>query len=369
MSTVTKVVARKPKRVKAQRVAAYCRVSTDTTKQGLSLENQEAHYQALIEAHENWNLVGIFHDDGISGTKMDKRQGLANLLTACEESRVDLVITKSISQLARNTTDCLHIVRKLKNLKIPIIFERENINTSSMDGELMLTVLSSLAQDESTSISKNIKLGIRHRAESGVYHHSFAPYGYRKVGKDLVIDPEQSQVVKRIFKRYNDGLSVEKIVNQLNADGIIPQRGKQWYGSTVRGMLKNPTFTGTLALGQTETNDRYNRVRHYDPDSWLLITNHHPAIVDQATFDQAQQTMRLKAGIRKKADYHQHYPFTKLITCAHCGSNFKRHKNGTASYWVCTKHLRDTKSCPITAVREEKITLAWLTMMNKLHFS
>lgn len=142
MSTVTKVVARKPKRVKAQRVAAYCRVSTDTTKQGLSLENQEAHYQALIEAHENWNLVGIFHDDGISGTKMDKRQGLANLLTACEESRVDLVITKSISQLARNTTDCLHIVRKLKNLKIPIIFERENINTSSMDGELMLTVLS-----------------------------------------------------------------------------------------------------------------------------------------------------------------------------------------------------------------------------------
>ena len=177
MSTITKIQGYQ-RDVKQLRVAAYCRVSTDNIEQLESLENQRSHYQKYINNHPNWELAKIYYDEGISGTKLTKRNALKELLTDCRNHRIDLVVTKSISRLSRNTTDCLEIVRELQQLNIPIIFEKEHINTGEMASELFLSIFSSLAQDESHSTAGNLRWAIRQRFASGKFHVSSAPYGY-----------------------------------------------------------------------------------------------------------------------------------------------------------------------------------------------
>ena len=198
------------------RVAAYCRVSTGTEEQLVSLAAQKAHYENYIKSNDEWEFAGLYYDEGISGTKKEKRDGLLALVAACERGTTDFVITKSISRFARNTTDCLELVRKLLDLSIYIYFEKENINTGSMESELMLSILSGLAERESVSISENEKWGIKRRFQNGTFIISYPPYGYANVDGEMAIVPEQAEIVKQIFADTLAGIYADDGITGTN---------------------------------------------------------------------------------------------------------------------------------------------------------
>ncbi|NLH34453.1 MAG: recombinase family protein, partial [Lactococcus chungangensis] len=200
MKKITRIIDTKVLSVKKKiRVAAYCRVSTASEEQLISLDAQKAHYENYIKANDEWEYSGLYFDEGVTGTKKEVRSGLLSLIADCEKGMIDLVITKSISRFCRNTTDCLEIVRKLLDLNVYINFEKENLNTGSMESELMLSILSSLAENESVSISENEKWSIKKRFQNGTYIISYPPYGYANINGEMVIVPEQAEVVKQIF--------------------------------------------------------------------------------------------------------------------------------------------------------------------------
>ena len=214
------------------RVAAYCRVSTDSDEQASSYETQISHYTEYIQKNPNWVLADIFADDGISGTNTKKRDEFNRMIDECMAGNIDMIITKSISRFARNTLDCLRYIRLLKEKNIPVFFEKENINTMDSKGEVLLTIMASLAQQESQSLSQNIKLGLQYRYQQGqvqVNHTRFLGYTKDADGH-LIIDPEQAEIVRRIYREYLEGSSMDKIAKGLEADGILTGAGKtKWY--------------------------------------------------------------------------------------------------------------------------------------------
>ena len=217
--------AEKPK----LRVAAYCRVSTDSDEQATSYEAQIEHYTEYISKNPEWVLAGIFADDGITGTNTKKRDEFNRMIEECHAGNIDMIITKSISRFARNTLDCLKYIRELKDLNIPVFFEKESINTMDAKGEVLLTIMASLAQQESQSLSQNVKLGIQYRYQQGkvqINHNRFLGYTKDADG-NLVIEPEQAEIVRRIYREYLQGLSMDKIAAGLEADGFSPARAKQ----------------------------------------------------------------------------------------------------------------------------------------------
>ena len=198
------------------RVAAYCRVSTDSDEQLESLDAQIKHYESYVNANPEWEFAGLYYDEGISGTKKEKRPELLRMIADCEDRKIDLIVTKSISRFARNTTDCLELVRKLLDLDVFIYFEKENINTGSMESELMLSILSGLAESESVSISENNKWSIKRRFQNGTYKISYPPYGYDNVDGEMVINKSQAKIVRFIFAEILSGKGTHKIANELN---------------------------------------------------------------------------------------------------------------------------------------------------------
>ena len=190
------------------RVAAYCRVSTDSDEQATSYDAQVEHYTELIQKNPEWEFAGIYADDGISGTNTKKREDFNRMIDDCEAGNIDMIITKSISRFARNTLDCLKYIRKLKEKNIPVFFEKEAINTMDAKGEVLITIMASLAQQDSQSLSQNVKLGLQFRYQNGqiqVNHNHFL--GYTKdADENLIIDPEQAEVVKRIYREYREGI-------------------------------------------------------------------------------------------------------------------------------------------------------------------
>ena len=229
---------------KKLRVAAYCRVSTGSDAQLESLEAQKTHYERYINSREDWQFAGLYFDEGITGTKAEKRPELLRLISDCEAKKIDFVITKSISSFSRNTTDCLALVRKLQSLDIPLFFEKENINTGSMESELFLAILSSMAEGESTSISENAKWSIKRRFQNGTFKLSYTPYGYDWNGENIVVNPEQAKIVKRIFADVLSGKGTQAIADELNADGIASKKNSKWTATTIRAILANEKYTG-----------------------------------------------------------------------------------------------------------------------------
>ena len=218
------------------KVATYCRVSTDSDEQATSYDAQIKYYTELIENNPEWTLAGIFADEGISGTNTKKRDEFNRMIEECKAGNIDMVLTKSISRFARNTLDCLKYIRMLKEKGIAVYFQKENINTLDAKGEVMITIMASLAQQESESISKNVKLGIDFRNKQGkvqVNHNRFLGYTKDTEGH-LIVDPEQAEVVKRIYREYLEGVSMDMICHGLETDGILTGAGnRKWHTSTV----------------------------------------------------------------------------------------------------------------------------------------
>lgn len=234
-------------------VAAYCRVSTDSDEQLVSLEAQKAHYEEYITSNPEWEFAGIYYDEGISGTKKEKRPSLNRMILDCEAGKIDFIVTKSLSRFARNSTDCLELVRRLLELKISVYFEKENLNTGSMESELLLSVMSSLAESESVSISENNKWGIRRRFENGTFKIAYAPYGYSVKKGKFIVREDEAVWVRFMFDKAVEGISSHHIAKLLAEQNAPTRKGGKWTSAKVADMLKNEKYIGDCLFQKTYT--------------------------------------------------------------------------------------------------------------------
>ena len=269
MKRITKIGANETLiQKKKLKVAAYCRVSTASDEQLISLDAQKAHYESYIRSNDEWEYVGLYYDEGITGTKKDVRAGLLSMIADCEDGKIEFIITKSISRFARNTTDCLEMVRKLTDLGISIFFEKENINTGSMESELMLSILSSLAESESVSISENSKWSVQRRFQNGTFIIAYPPYGYDNDNGTMVIVPEQAEVVKEIFAACLAGKGTHAIAKELNARGLKTKKNGKWGAGAINAILTNEKYTGDVIFQKTYSDSSFNRHINYgEPDT------------------------------------------------------------------------------------------------------
>ena len=301
MKTVRKIETNKPITTNKQkiRVVAYCRVSTDNDDQLESLETQKAHYESWIKLHSEWEYAGLYYDSGITGTKSDVREGLQNLLQACRLGRIDRILVKSISRFSRNTTDCLSIVRELLEIGVTISFEKENIDTGSMESELILSILSSMAEDESASISQNEKWSIKRKFQSGTYKMSYVPYGYmRDQNGNMVIETWEANVIRFIFDSILSGKSTYIIAKLLDAQHIPTRKGGKWSGSTVRDIVVNEKYVGDALFQKTYTDDNFHRHTNHGEVGTYLVSDHHEPIVSRGSL---KKQMHLSdSGQRKR---------------------------------------------------------------------
>lgn len=376
MTKVTKLFTEKEEENKRLKVAAYCRVSTGSDEQMESLDAQKKHYQTYIKSNPAWQYVGLYYDEGKSGTKMERRKQLLKMLDACERKEIDLVITKSISRFSRNTVDCLEMVRFLIEHGVFVYFEKENLNTMSMESELILSILSSMAEEESHSISKNNKWSIQKRFEQGTYVISYPPYGYINDSGEMRIVPDEAEVVRRIFNDTINGKGSSQIAKELNAEGIPSKKGGKWYSTTIRGMLENEKYTGDALFQKTYSDDRFTRHTNNGEEPQYYCRNHHVPIISHEIFELAKQEVhrrREERNIEKSTQkYNKRYSFSGVIKCGECGAVFQRrtHYTGRREYiaWCCGTHLEDTTKCSMLYVKDDAIKAAFTTMMNKLVF-
>lgn len=366
----TKMLSNKKK----VRVAAYCRVSTSSDEQKISLDAQRTHYENYIKSNSEWEYVGIYYDEGITGIKKDIRIGLLNLIADCEKGLIDLVITKSISRFSRNTTDCLELVRKLVDLNVLIDFEKENLNTGSMESELMLSILSSLAESESVSISENQKWSIKKRFQSGNYIVAYPPYGYANINGEMVIVPEQAEIVKRVFAETLVGKSTHAIAKELNECNIPSKKGGKWSSGSINAIIKNEKMTGDAIFQKSYADSSFKRHTNYGEEDMYLCKNHHEAIVSHEIFNKANEILKQRGKEKGNGEnterYQNRYGFSGKIVCGECGSVFKRRKHykpsGDYIAWCCKTHLDNKHSCSMKYITDESVKIAFLTMMNKL---
>ena len=285
MRNVRKIEQTNPVLPKRKQVAAYARVSTDTERLNHSLSAQVSYYSDLIQRNPEWEYVGVYADNGITGTKLSGRPEFERLLQDCEAGKIDIILTKSISRFSRNTVDLLAVVRRLKELGIEIQFEKEHINSLSGDGEVMLTLLASFAQEEVTSLSNNVKWGTRKRMAEGIPNGHFRIFGYRWEGDKLVVLPEEAAIVKRIFQNFLDGKSRLETERELAAEGITGLNGGRWQDSTIKNVLTNITYTGNMLLQKEYIEDPITKHRRKNRGELpqYFVEDTHEAIIDRSS--------------------------------------------------------------------------------------
>ena len=362
------------------RVAAYCRVSTDSDEQATSYEAQVEHYTEYIKKNPEWEFAGIFADDGISGTNTKKREDFNRMIEECMNGSIDMVITKSISRFARNTLDCLKFIRQLKEKNIPVYFEKENINTMDAKGEVLLTIMASLAQQESQSLSQNVKLGIQYRYQQGhvqVNHNRFLGYTKDENGQ-LIIEEEEAKVVKRIYREYLEGASLQEIGKGLEADGVLTGAGKKkWRPETVQKILRNEKYIGDALLQKTYTVDFLNkkRVKNTGIMPQYYVEGSHEPIIPRDIYMRVQEEMLRRANLhsgqeRKKRVYSSKYALSSIVYCSKCGEIYRRiqwnaHGKRYVVWRCCTRVENGPDACDADTIKEEELQNAVVQAINK----
>ena len=368
-----------------KRVAAYCRVSTDTEEQLNSYAAQKAYYTQLIEENPEWEMAGVFADEGLSGTGTKKRVQFNRMIAACKRGRIDVILTKSLSRFARNTVDCLETVRVLKAQGIGVIFEKENINTLTESSEFLITLFSGFAQAESESLSRNVSWGIQKSMEAGkaTFHYDRL-LGYRK-GADgsPEIDPEEAQTVKIIYRRYLEGASLGKIQQELEADAVPTAKAiKGWSRQVIQNILTNEKYIGDVLLQKSFVADCISKKvkKNQGERPMYYVENHHPAIISKDIFHRVKEEMTRRASKRKilqksgkteQGKYSAKYALSERLVCGECGSPYKRctwvKKGEKQIVWRCVSRLEfGTKHCHNSpTIREEQIHNAIVAALNE----
>ncbi len=347
--------------VKRKRVAAYARVSSGKDAQLHSLSVQISYYNEYIGNRGDWQLVKIYADEAMTGTRDDRPQ-FQQLLTDCRAGKIDMVITKSVTRLARNTLTVLNTARELKSLGIDIYFEKENIHTMSSDGELMLTLLATFAQEESWSASENQKWRIRKKFEQG-YPNTGNMLGYYLENGVLRVIPDEAEIVRQIYADFLSGMGINAIAKKLRRMEVPTKRGSEWNKMTVRHILRNEKYAGNLLLQKTYRLDHISKkqmINHGELPMYS-VSNAHEAIIDRDTFEQVQQELMLRA--EKCHSHHvtsEAHLFTSMIRCGLCGRHLHRKlassskKYAPKPVWFCTTAMNYGKNaCPSRKIPED----------------
>lgn len=364
------------------RVAAYCRVSTDSDEQLESYQSQLKYYRDLIKSNENWEYVGVYADQGISGTQVKHRKDFQQMINDAMDGKVDLIITKSISRFARNTLDILKYVRLLKERGVGIQFEKENINTLDNQGEMLLTVLSSLAQAESESLSKNVAMGLKAKMKNGelVGFHGCLGYDYDPETKTLSVNEKEAEIVRYIFGRYTEGVGCFTIAKELTRLGYKTKKGNSvWHESSVRRIVKNEKYMGDVILGKTFTVDPISkrRLENFGEKNMYRVENNHEPIISQEVFNKAQAILNKRSAKHgnkgREEKYSRKYAFSSMIQCGFCNTNFSRrtwHANSKHEKitWSCIKAIKQgKKNCPHSkSLSEKELEEAFVDAFNML---
>ncbi len=390
-SNVTMIPALSPAELKRSkykqiRVAAYCRVSTDSEEQANSYQVQIEYYTNLINSNPEWTLAGIFADEGISGTQTKNRKQFNKMIRKCQQKKIDLVLCKSISRFARNTVDCLEYIRELRLLGIGVIFEKENINTLMMNSEFIISLYGSFAQAESESISKNVSWGIEKSFREGKVKYVLdKTLGYR-MGEDGVpyIVEEEAVIVRHIYAMFLDGMSMQGIADRLQAEGIKRRSGATtWNRANVNFILKNEKYAGDAILQKSYTIDciTHKRVKNNGEKNKYIVHDCHPAIIDRDTYNRVQQELAKRGAIKKRSakartelgQYSSKYALTDILICGECGTAYRRvtwtshgHKR---IVWRCISRLdHGSKYCKHSpSISEEKLQESIVKALNTVY--
>ena len=369
-----------------KRVAAYCRVSTDSEEQLTSYQNQTRVYTEMIAANKEWEFAGLYADEGISGTRADKRPEFQRMIRDCQNGKIDYIITKSVSRFARNTVECLEYVRSLKAQGIGIFFEEQNIDTLKNESELYLVIYAGFAQSESESISKHITWTYRKKFEEGKVSFQYKNFlGYRK-GADSQpeIVPEEAAIVERIYEMFLAGQPVKVIAQTLQAEKIeIPGKNLSFSKNMIMNILRNEKYCGDCILQKTVTVDCISKTRKANQGEapMYIVENNHPAIISREVFNRAQEELSRRNSLRLQSDKtaitangrYSKYALTEVLHCAECGSRYKRVTwsiHGKKKIvWRCVSRLDYGKKYCKKSITVEEATLhgAIVRALNRFH--
>ena len=358
--------------VPKKRVAAYCRVSSNSADQQHSYATQLRVYTKLIASKPEWEMVEVFADEGISGMKADNRPEFQRMIRMCELRQIDIIITKSVARFARNVKEALEYVRKLKLLGVGVQFEKEGIFTLAMGDEMLLNTFTAIAQEESKAISQNQRLSIVKRMGSGDYVDSNAPYGYRLVNKALEIYEPEAEIVVWIYHSYLSGWSTSELAREMTKQGIPTKTGKEiWTSTKIAYILTNERYIGDCKYQKTyrDTTVPFKQFKNRGQEDMYYAADTHAPIIDADTFEKVQTLLHQRHKQFGKTEVQNVYPLTSRIRCSECGSFYRRKIRGGVVKWVCHRHIQNARSCQSSYYSEERIYDALASMINKLRFS
>ena len=354
-----------------KRVCAYARVSTDSEEQLTSYSSQIKHYSEKIKSNPDWEFVGVYADEGISGTQVKNRTEFQKMIDDALNGKIDMIIAKSISRFARNTLDTLKYVRLLREHNVDVYFEKENIHTLELDSEMFLTLYSAFAQAESESTSMNVKMGLNAKMKRGEPVGNQNCYGFiwNEKTKELEINEEQAEVVRLIFDLYVKGLGGRTIAHKLNDMGITTYFDKKWSQSSINRVIRNEKYVGDLLGQKYYVTDplSHKRSLNYGEKEQYYVKDHHKGIVSRNIWNKAQEILNKRNNNKKdngrkhKTTYSLKYDFSSKIVCGHCNSTYVRRqgtkrKDGTAPiYWKCFQQVDEKRYCEHSVVMREDV--------------
>lgn len=366
MKTITEITRQKPTPPQI-RLAAYCRVSSDSSDQLHSFATQIKYYSEYCKRHPEYKFVDIYADEGITGTSMEKRDDFRRMLRDCKKGLIDRIIVKSMSRFARNTEEMLTALRALEQMEVSVYFEEQGLDTKSMNSEMFATFPGMVAQQESVSISQNMRWSYKKRMESGEFNCCAPAYGFDLINGKLVINETEAAVIRRIFNLYLEGIGMQAIANILNDEGVRRQYGREkWHHTTVNYVLNNERYKGDALLQKQITTQTlpFKKQRNHGEQPMYYVENSNPAIVSREIYEAVQALIKSRQpSCKRKA---KNYPLTRTLLCPDCGHTFRRQVvNGTA-YWLCAAKATNKTDCAWRRVKEDEVYAAFNLMIRKL---
>lgn len=366
MKTITEITRQKPTPPQI-RLAAYCRVSSDSSDQLHSFAAQIKYYSEYCKRHPEYKFVDIYADEGITGTSMEKRDDFRRMLRDCKKGLIDRIIVKSMSRFARNTEEMLTALRALEQMEVSVYFEEQGLDTKSMNSEMFATFPGMVAQQESVSISQNMRWSYKKRMESGEFNCCAPAYGFDLINGKLVINETEAAVIRRIFNLYLQGIGMQAIANILNNEGVRRQYGREkWHHTTVNYVLNNERYKGDALLQKQITTQAlpFKKQRNHGEQPMYYVENSNPAIVSRETYEAVQALIKSRQpSCKRKA---KTYPLTRTLLCPDCGHTFRRQVvNGTA-YWLCAEKATNKTDCAWRRVKEDEMYAAFNLMIRKV---
>ena len=366
MKTITEITRQKPTPPQI-RLAAYCRVSSDSSDQLHSFAAQIKYYTEYCQRHPEYKLVDIYADEGVTGTSMEKRDDFRRMLRDCRQGLIDRIIVKSMSRFARNTEEMLTALRALEQMEVSVYFEEQGLDTRSMNSEMFATFPGMIAQQESISISQNMRWSYQKRMNSGEFNCCAPAYGFDLINGELVINETEAAVIRRIFNLYLQGIGMQAIATILNDEGVHRQYDREkWHHTTINYVLNNERYKGDALLQKQITTQTlpFKKQPNHGEQPMYYVENSNPAIVSRKNYDAVQALIKSRQPSCKRS--YKTYPLSKTLRCPECGHTFRRQAVNGIVYWLCAGRATNKTNCTWRRVKEQEVYAAFNLMIRKL---